>query len=206
MKRFLEAPLRYLRLRSEAGRLIWLQDVFATLALVVIVTAPFVLVGKANFIHKDGFVDKIGSFSSVLTGFYVAGLVAVATFPRQKNGLDAVINFGKIKLSTNDGWEFLTRREYICSLFGYLSTISLCLTVFSIISIIITSSLPNFSFVKFELLSYNVSIDRRFIRLIVMISVNIPICHLAVSTFRGLYYLVDRMYAQSPIIKSKIDE
>ncbi|WP_311270999.1 hypothetical protein [Sphingobium sp. WCS2017Hpa-17] len=206
MESFLAAPLRYLRLRSETGRLIWLQDIFATFVIVTIVTVPFIIVSKANFIHKDGFVDKIGSFSSVLTGFYVAGLVAVATFPRQKNGLDATINYGKIKVATKEGWEYLTRREYICSLFGYLSTISLCITVFSIIAIIITSSMPSFSIVKFESLSYTVKIDRRFIRFLIMIIVNIPICHLAVSTFRGLYYLIDRMYAQSPVIKDKPED
>lgn len=206
MNNFLKAPLRYLILRTESGRLIWLHDILITFFLVILITAPFAIITNANFLHREGFLDKIGNFSSVLTGFYVAGLVAVATFPRQRNGLDAVIEFGKIKVSTDEGWNYLTRREYICSLFGYLSTLSLTVTVFSIISTIISSSISNFNEFQFYLFSYIVSIDRIFIRFILIIFINIPICHLAVSTFRGLYYLIDRMYAQSPTIPPKPDD
>lgn len=130
-------PLRYLSLEDALGRSLYKRDLLGMFLVTVFITAPFILVPGANFFHKDGFVDKAGSFSSVLTGFYVAGLVAVATFPRDKRGLDKTIEVGPVRIRVRRDEEpvSLSRREYVCAMFSYLAFMSMALTITSIVCV-----------------------------------------------------------------------
>ncbi|WP_019831146.1 hypothetical protein [Sphingomonas sp. PR090111-T3T-6A] len=192
-------PLRYLVLEDARGRrLVW-RDLPGMLALVVLMSAPFLLIPGANFFHKDGFVDKIGTFASVLTGFYVAGLVAVATFPRNIHGLDKVIEVGPILLPVADGErERLTRREYVCAMFGYLAFMSMIVTIIAIGCVTVSDWFKHIPGVHRTLAGTQVSIPRRWLRAVPLLGGNIVLSSVFTTTVRALYYLIDRLYVTSP--------
>src|SRR6266481_5305479 len=124
-------PLRYFRLVNDEKRHI---DFFPTLILALLITAPFVVLHDTPFFHKDGFLDKLLVLTSALTGFYVAALVAAATFSHPD--LDKVFKAGPVALITRDAdgkkiTEHLTRREFVCTIFGYLAFSSLTISLFS---------------------------------------------------------------------------
>src|SRR5258708_3423171 len=114
-------PLRYFWIENSEKRRI---DVWGTLVLTVLLGAPFIFVHGASFFQSGGFLDKLMGVTAALTGFYVEALVAAATFSHPD--LDKVITVGSIALITRDDdgkkiSELLTRREFVCTLFGYLA-------------------------------------------------------------------------------------
>ena len=89
-------PLRYLRLEDEQENRLFLRDKTALIGSTFILALPFILFDM-NFFGDRGFLDRFGSFSAVLTGFYIAALVGIASFASSLGGLDDVIAVGKIK-------------------------------------------------------------------------------------------------------------
>lgn len=193
-------PLRYLRLEDERGVKLSLRNLTATAALTLVFSLPFLVASTANFFHKDGFIDKVGTFSSVLTGFYVAGLLAVATFSEKLGDLDNPIEVGRVLLPSkaDEPAHYLSRREYVCIIFGYLAFLSLFITLLSITVVILSSGMPTLRDWKFSLGSVSVSVDRQFVRGIPIIVFGAIASHLAIVTCHGLYYLMDRLYAKKP--------
>lgn len=197
--RVLLTPLRYLRLRDERGRRLLMRNLIATAAVTLMFTLPFLIASHANYFHKDGFVDKVGAFSSVLTGFYVAGLLAVATFSEKLGGLDAPIEVGKIILKTSgEPDQFLTRRQYVCTIFGYLAFLSLAITLISITTVILSSAIPARLDIKDAVGRYPIHVPHDVIRGIAIACFGIVVAHLSVVTCHALYYLIDRLYAKKP--------
>jgi hypothetical protein len=193
-------PLRYLRLKTEKGWRLWMSDIPAAVAVGLLLSCPYMLIDQSNFFHKDGFLDKIGTFSSVLTGFYVAGLVAVATFPRNEAGLDKTIEVGKIKVSVEEGEEdeYLTRREYVCSMFGYLAFSSLLITAFSIVAVTTSDGLSVVGDYQWNYERLTIFISKSWLRGLAIGSCSVALGHVFATTVRGLYYLIDRIYAFAP--------
>lgn len=195
--------LRYLRLRDERGRRLAFRNIAATLALTAALSAPFIAISTSNYFHKDGFIDKVGSFSSVLTGFYVAGLLAVATFASSMGNLDGVIHIGRIILPGReeaDPARDLTRREYVCAIFGYLSAMSLFTTLLSITIVTIAEALPALHDFEIHRGGYDLKVYKDVLRIAPIAVFSTLVSHLTVVTCHGLYYLMDRLYAQSPEI------
>lgn len=204
-------PLRYLSLEARSGRrLIW-RDLPSMMLVAAVTAVPYAVFEQANFFHKDGFIDKVGTFSSVLTGFYVAGLVAVATFPFNRAGLDKVIEVGPVFLPTpraNDDKlsseqddrdrEALTRREYVCSMFGYLAFMSMLTTILSIMCVTIADWVGHFKPITWAVRGIDVSLTHADVRLGVVGISCLFLSSLFVTTSRALYYLIDRLYASSP--------
>jgi hypothetical protein len=187
-------PLRYFRLVNDEKRHI---DIFPTLVLALLITVPFVVLQDAPFFHKDGFLDKLLGLTSALTGFYVAALVAAATFSHPD--LDKVFKAGPIALVSRDAdgnrvAEHLTRREFVCTVFGYLAFSSLTISLFASLSI----GLSGFNHASVAAWPY----VGRFIggeylvytRAVVIFIFAAAIAHMAVVTSLGLYYLMDRLY------------
>ena len=71
-------PLSYLSLKDEGGNRLFRRNWLALMTVVVILSAPFILF-DANYFGDKGFLDRFGSFAAVLTGFYIAALVGVAS-------------------------------------------------------------------------------------------------------------------------------
>jgi hypothetical protein len=178
-----------------------MRDAPATLILAGLMLLPFWLIPEANLFHKDGFVEKVGSFSSVLTGFYVAGLLAVATFSTALGDLDQKIKNGAIILKSKDtetGDHYLTRREYVCQMFGYLATLSLAVSLVSILIVVISPTIG-----KAPHIAFGYVLDFDILRLVTGGLYNIAIAHLVVTTAIGMYYFVDRLYTKESKLKSK---
>ncbi len=173
------------------------DNIVPTIMLAIALCVPFLYFSTANFFHKDGFVDKVSSFASVLTGFYVAGLVAVAAFSPAMGSVDDKIEEGRVILRGEDGDldHDLTRREYACYLFGYLALLSLVISLVGITTVIISSSFA-IQPIIFRVSKVSVDIPVAFIRGVGIIFTSFVLSHMFIVTVQGLYYLTERLYAK----------
>lgn len=188
----------YLSLRVETGRLRLWNDVLPTILIVAILALPFILLPGTDMFGEAGFLAKVSGLTSSLSGFYVAGLVAVAAFIAPNSGLDEAIEEGKVFLYENSDEKgeprnkrFLTRRQYICYIFGYLSAICILLTVCYI-------GVSNISPGFYMLLGSFVAdlSELKPVRTIFLLVSLTPLSHMIVTTSVGLFYLMDKMYAK----------
>lgn len=122
----------------------------------------------------------------VLPGFYIAALAAIATFKSSKidNKIDGIdpprlysSENGYMKLRT------LSRRRFLCFLFGYLSFISIVICMFNIFICIFSPHIPVCTFKYSEILIYIISFVYIFL-----------LSHMLITTFLGLFYLCDRLH------------
>jgi hypothetical protein len=187
-------PLRYFRLVNDEKRHI---DLWPTLLFGILLALPFMLFSGVPFFHKDGFLDKLLILTGPLTGFYVAALVAAATFVHPD--LDKVFKAGPVALVTRDQdgrkiMEHLTRREFVCTIFGYLSFSAFAL---SLAAVFLVPS-ADFDHAAIAHLPYvGWLMDGVYFTLLrdaVILLVTLAVAHLAVVTALGLYYLMDRLY------------
>ncbi|MCJ2078702.1 hypothetical protein MKK68_24170 [Methylobacterium sp. E-016] len=186
-------PLKYFRLQNREKRLL---DVVPTIGLSLLIWAPFYLLEGASFFRPNGFLDKILSLAGALTGFYIAALVAAATFVHPD--LDKVIKSGPVALveKDNDGHKVqvaLTRREFACTIFGYLSFAALVVSIGCAIAVGLSSAKIPALLVPYK----------QYIRFSIMMAYSIAISHLVVVTSLGLYYLMDRLYRHDRQVTSK---
>jgi hypothetical protein len=186
-------PLRYFRIENSEKRRI---DAVATIVIAILVSSPFIFIHGAVFFGQGGFLDKLVILTSGLTGFYVAALVAAATFAHPD--LDKTITAGPLALVTKDAdgnriREALTRREFVCTIFGYLAYLALALSVLSAAAI----SLSGIDLPKGhdDLVWYG--------RAIGVFVFSMMTAHLIVATSLGLYYLMDRLYRRDRQITSQ---
>ncbi|MFG1339585.1 hypothetical protein [Xanthobacter autotrophicus] len=195
--RLLIYPLSFLRLRSEDGHFVAVKEIWVVTIVCLIIAIPFVVFG-ANFFGDKGFFDRFGSFSAVLTGFYIAALVGIASFSNISRDLDKIITVGKI-ISKSEGRDlWLTRRQYVCSMFGYLAFISMFLSVVAMIVLIVASSVklsvPDLRYVQWGVL---------VIRSVFIFSFCFAVSHMLIVTLHGLFYLIERLYAEAPRLPPK---
>jgi hypothetical protein len=203
-------PLSYLSLKDEAGNRLFKRNWVTVLIVVIVMSAPFILF-DANYFGDKGFLDRFGSFAAVLTGFYIAALVGVASFSSSVGDLDGEIEVGRIsRPRTNPGEgedpdEYLTRRQYVCSMFGYLAFVSLLLSVGAILLIVAAN--PSRVTIKSMFSWFGFGSARHtqeVLGTLVILAFNLTLAHLLVTTCHGLYYLIDRLYAKKPKILPKI--
>lgn len=199
-------PLLYLKLTSEKGFPLFLRDSVATIAIAILIGAPFAFFDKLNFFGTGGLVDKLGTFASVLAGFYIAALLAVATFASALGDLDTPIKTGKVLApSAGQEKEQLSRREYVCAIFGYLSAVALLLAVVSILITLIAPAVAPTITEWWTALNQRLdtSLDIRWLKAIPIAGYSMIMSSMLVTTLHGLYYLIDRLYAQAPKILPK---
>lgn len=191
--RRLAYPLRYLSLVMGGRRF---PTALPTIAFALLLAAPYVIAGNANFFHSGGLLDKILTFTSCLTGFYIAGLVAAATYSHPD--LDKVIRVGAIYLIEKDidgskVEEHLTRREFVCCLFGYLSFSSFAISLGS--SYFVSLSGPDWPNLTNALgMKMGVGSSYLVIRDAMILGWSMVISHLTTTTCIGLYYMMDRLH------------
>lgn len=185
--------LRYLLLRRGNGTLLASRDIIVLLAALVIYIVLAYLVPNLNFFGVDGFIDRVGSLTSTLTGFYVAALVAAATFASSHADLDQEITIGPIHQNFVSNGEIerdqLTRREYVCAIFGYVSLLALVISISSIIIVTISTAIS----ISGQL-SSTLSYPLACVTHITGGFFTIAVTHLIVTTSHGLYYLSYRLY------------
>jgi hypothetical protein len=196
-------PLRYFSLVNREKRHL---DLWPTLLVGIFLALPFALLPGASFFRPDGFLDKVLSLITALTGFYVAALVAAATFNHPD--LDKTITVGSIALvrKGEDGrriQDLLTRREFACTIFGYLAFATLALSITSAAAVALSGvSLAPFASLPWVGPAFAAD-GWRYLRAGLVLSFTLPLAHIAVVTSIGLYYLMDRLYRQEPRVTAK---
>jgi len=194
-------PLAYLKLESERGWPTYIRDLPGVLAFSLVLTGPFALIDQSIFFAKDGFIDKFSAFSGVLTGFYVAALIAIASLVPASTDLDNVITKGSVflKEKRGDKGRKLTRRQYVCLMFGYLAFLSVFLSIVSIAIVSLAYGvLPSWLAAMLPSAPQEKAAVVQGIRAGAIYALCIPIAHMAITTLRGLYYLTERIYVRAP--------
>jgi len=196
-------PLRYFALVNNEKRHL---DLWPTILLAAIIATPFIVFSGGSFFRPKGFLDKLLTLTSALTGFYVAALVAAATFNHPD--LDKTIQSGPIVLLTKDAdghkvAEHLSRREFVCTIFGYLAFAAFLLSLLSMVAVGI-SSVDLVAAAKWKYVGLIFTPDWWiWMRRAVIVVFSIMTAHLAVATALGIYYLMDRLYRRDRQIVTK---
>jgi hypothetical protein len=134
----LAAPVRYLSIAQGGGLFTSKATYDFVLPTAISLIATFV-VWRFSFslglYAADGFIPGIINLLNLLIAFFIAALAAVATFDRP--GLDDPMKGEPATMKRRDSKNivrdrFLTHRQFICYLFGYLSfsTIMLLLILY----------------------------------------------------------------------------
>lgn len=123
MKRLLTAWIYYLRIRHPAKRA---YDLDYPVAFAIIVGSVLLLwPHPVVILGQNGVVATFNGLLGILIGFYIAALAAVATFQRPE--MDEVMRGTPPTLPLPDRSEPmpLTRRLFLCLLFGHLTLVAL---------------------------------------------------------------------------------
>lgn len=177
-------PLGYLRIRQEVKPWFdWYAPFFITSTMVL---AFYALPISVNIFGDNGLVFIITDLIKFLAGFYIASLAAVATF--HKPEMDEPLAGSAATLDVirrgGDKKSILSRRRFLCYLFGYLAFMSLALYfVGAAVSLLWEnlSVLAQYSWAQFA--------KWLFIYVYLFFTVN-----LLTTTLLGLHFMTDRIH------------
>lgn len=177
-------PLSYVRIEHPLKRRFDIYiPLVCTIALLVIF---YVLPNQVSLLGERGFVSQMSGLLQILIGFFIASLAAVSTF--QRDNLDEPIEGSPAELEMPvKGVRTrvkLTRRRFLCYLFGYLSLLSLILYMFGVAGEMFAANvallLPAgvYSLFRFGVLALYLFL----------------LSNLFVTTLLGLHYMTDRIH------------
>lgn len=172
------APLNYLRIKHPLKR--WVDTVPPLFGLLV---SGGLLWIKPNFniFGNSGLVGGIDGLLQSLVGFFITSLAAVATFQGTVFKIDKFFDGDQVLLRNAP----LTRRQFLCYLFGYLAFISLVIYLIGVIFTALTST-PH-------------AAVREEIRIACKALFLLPYCallgHIFGTTLIGLVFLTERLSA-----------
>ncbi len=168
-------PIRYLLIKQPAK---WAFDFGWPIALAVLTIGAFLLLPvRPAILGEKGFLRGLHDLIGLLAAFFVAALAAVSTVERK--ALDAPM-LGMPP--TLDG-EALSRRRFVCMLFGYLSFLSFALYLGSIIAEVVAPSL--------RASVSSVTLDA--IRFLLGAIYAVAFWSMACTTLLGIWFLVERV-------------
>jgi hypothetical protein len=197
-------PLRYFALRNREKTTL---DFLGTGVIAALLMIPFLLVPDASFFRGGGFLDRLIGLMSALTGFFVAALVAAATFAHPD--LDREMTSGAVEMRVKEGeqtrWQRLTRREWACAIFGYLSFASFVFSVAAAIAVPVATSNPSVPWWLPAQVKAGVAAWPYQIRYVAMGLFIVPLGHIMTVTGLGIYYLMDRLHYRKPVVVHKAD-
>ena len=193
------SPLAYFRIRHTDDKgynlfksvKVWYDfyiPLFVAFAITIVLfcySIPF------SFFSENGVVKQFSQMLSFLAGFYITALAAIASFDRKD--LDSPTKGTPLKIyksATNPrtdspfGDHTLTRREYLCMLFGYLAFMSINLFLAGVLSEL------------FHPLVVGLVYNHPFIRFAFLFAYLYFLSHIIVTTFIGIFYLSDRIHQE----------
>lgn len=177
-------PLDYLRIHHPQKAVYdYVIPICVSLPLTILITS---LPVSVKVFGENSLISSITGILQILTGFYIASLAAVATF--NKDGMDdplagrPVMLKTQIKGKTVD--EKVTRRRFLCLLFGYLALLSIFLYF-------IGTGANLFHPNAVAIFSAHCKSYLRFTYIFVYLFCT---ANLVVTTLHGLYYMVDRIH------------
>lgn len=184
MLKVLISSLTYLQIRHEAKR--WADWgyplVFATLSTYLVLCY-----GQAGAIAgQNGLLSKLLIVSSVLPGFYIAALAAIATFSRPD--IDELMPAPTPTIVHKIGGQKneieLTRRRFLTHLFAFLCFESLAVMVVCMFALLVGAPIL---VIFIDPVAYGIKIGFVFLVLLMF-------WQMILVTLLGLYYLGDRLY------------
>jgi hypothetical protein len=179
-------PIAYLKIRRDDKLL---EEVTIPLILTFLTLATVYLAGERFSVYgSPGLINSIVSYLQLLSGFYITALAAIATFNRE--GLDDPMLGDPPTLESQHSLEpeKLSRRRFLCFLFGYLAFGSLLLYIGGTI---ITLTAP---ILKAQLGASTILIMRWTVcSIYIFCTFNILI-----TSLLGMYYLTDRLHRGPP--------
>lgn len=188
-------PLDYLRIKHRQKTIY--DYVIPLIISIVGTTCIYLLPLPISIFGKSGFINAITGILQILTGFYIASLAAVATF--DKRGLDVPLAGKPVILKVHRRGklidEHVTRRKFLCLLFGYLALLSFFLYFLGSMANLLAA---NFSYLTPPPL--RCFVKWLFVGIYIFLTAN-----LITTTLHGFYYLVDRIHRQDPQVKDFLE-
>lgn len=141
-----------------------------------------------TIVGAESLIPELLSFVSGLPGFYIAALAAVATFNRSDMDLRLPVPTPEIEtlIGGKDQTIKLTRRRYLCLLFAFLTSESICLIVLT--RLLLKTDLSSFEFATWAMWFGAFLFFLFFWQLIV-------------ATLYGLFYMGEKMH--EPLVQDE---
>jgi hypothetical protein len=156
----------------------------------------WVLPVKLNLFGDFGLFYHMNGLMQILAGFFIASLAAVATFSRE--GLDDVMGGDPPTIPRSSGRpEDLTRRRFLCLLFGFLAGGSIVLYLAGAIAMLAAPLVHDWGLAHATL--------HVALRSAIGFVYGMVLCNVLLTSFLGLYFLIDRIHqpnASSGFIKA----
>jgi hypothetical protein len=167
----------------------WINRIATPIAALLVGSSVYFLPEKLNLFGQNGLVGQMNGLIQILTGFFIASLAAVATF--QRHELDEVMGGDPPTLPRGNGHsiEDLTRRRFLCLLFGYLSGASIVLYLAGVVATVGAPLLVNWSATHHN---YHI-----VLRALVLAAYGAVLMQILITAFLGLYFLIDRIHQPS---------
>ncbi|HCB3234482.1 hypothetical protein [Citrobacter amalonaticus] len=185
------SPLSYLRIKHEEKG--WYDYKIPFLVAVVATIGYHCNADKISLVGTNGLLLQVNGLLQVLIGFYIAALAAVSTFSNAT--IDEVMAGDPPTLVEKfRGEKFeveLTRRRFVCYLFGYLALVSFMLFCIGLVSILIGKPIGIWfaSFVS----SYVVL----WMKTVFVGAYSLLLVNIITTTLLGLYFLSVRFHQSS---------
>jgi hypothetical protein len=174
------APIRYLSIRHEIkSRFDWGWPLFLTTITMV---AFWLLPVTPTILGEAGVLKSIRELIALFAAFFVVALAAVATFARPS--LDEPMQGTTPRLDNRD----LSRRQFVCYLFGYLAVLSFGLFLGAIAAEIVFPSL-------------HAALPPRalwWVKGICGTIFTFGFWNMVITTLLGIYFLVERVHLDTP--------
>lgn len=181
-------PLDYLRIKHSEK--LWV-DYYAPLVMTFLfIIFIYNLPLSLKIFGDKGLIEIITGILQILTGFYIASLAAISTF--NKKGMDDIMPGEpptlKVSYRGSIRTDRLTRRRFLCLMFGYLAYLSLILYFLGE-----TANLIKENAMIIVAVQYHAMVKWVFVSIYLFLSNN-----LIITTLLGLYYMVDRIHRSDP--------
>lgn len=186
-------PIDYLKIQhpQKLKYDLYIPAFVAILGTLLLIILP----QPVKFFGENGLVIVITNILQMLTGFYIASLAAVATF--QKEDLDKPMPGRPLEITVAiqgvKKEEALTRRRFLCLLFGYLALLSFFLYFIGAGANLLV---PNAKYI----IPIKLHHIARWIFAIIYLFLT---ANLMITTLHGLYYMVERIHRSDPVLIKK---
>lgn len=178
------SPLSYLRIKQKVK--FYFDVVYPIAVTTIVLLAAYSLPEKVNVFGTSGVIFQISELLKMLIGFYIASLAAIATF--QAAALDQPLSGSTATLwVSRRGAGFdksLTRRQFLCYLFGYLAFMSLFMFSSGMLAVSLAADIKNLIDP-----AYQIWVKGGFSGVYILI-----LSHMLIATLLGLHYLTDRLH------------
>ncbi len=173
------APLKYKKIKHQQKSIVdvYLPLIVAVLSAImcIFVPEPVVILGE------DGLLKSLSGYLQFLTGFFVASVAAIATFPNKN--MDVITDGIALRLNG----EQLTRRQFLSYLFGYLAFLGLMLVAIGGVAELFEKNIQ-------LLLTLSTSMLLMIFKGVFLIIYLYYVFSIMFITLYGLYYLTEKIH------------